>query len=416
MRNIAFFCIIILAPVLVPAAAHAAFTYEVHPGIYNSYEYTDNYYGDIRGARSESTYLVGPSLGITAVSPTINLDFTGRYTKSFHRRFSEDDSPEVHLSSDASVATPRQVSRLEYTFTRSLTRDSLSEPFGEARIHTGSISSSWELTRRTTLQLGYEVAAERWAGDASAEEDVTTHTGNLGCTYAISQVSRVSMTVRQARHDYEESENVVETGGTVNGGYDATPVLTLGIVSSYNHEDRDDLPGEDRYDARLTGNYAFPREITLRMEGGCRWLVTEGQDRETGFAGSASLTKDLENDRFSLRVAKEYTSEFTTNRYGTYDTTSGSFEWHRDIDRGFSTSARYSMDRRRPVRGTDDEDQTDANAGLTLDWNPVEAYALSWDPVEAVIVSLAYNHLRTKYETSGTARENRYRMVIEVRY
>ncbi len=416
MRNITFLCIIALAPILVPAAGYAAFTYEAHPGIYNSYEYTDNYYGGVRDARSEGTYLVGPSLGITAVSPTINLDFTGRYTKSFHRRFSEDDSPEVHLSSSASYSVPRQVSRLTYTFTRTLTRENLSEPFGEARIHTGGISSSWELTRRTSLQLGYDITAERRSGDAATEEDVTSHTGNLGCTHAMSPVSRVGMTVQQVRHEYEESENVIETGGTVSGGYDVSPVFTLGAVSSYYHEDRGDLPGEDRYDARLTGNYAFPRGITLRMEGGCRWLVTEGQDRETGFAGSAFLAKDLEHDRFSLRVAKEYTSEFTTNRYGTYDTTSGSFEWHRDIDRGLSTAARYSVDRRRPVRGTDDEDQTDDNAGFTIDWNPVEAYALSWDPIEEVLVTLAYNHLRTKYETSGTARENRYRVMVEVRY
>jgi len=416
VRKFAFFCIVALAPVLVPAAAYAAFTYEVHPGIYNSYEYTDNYYGEVREGRSEGTYLVGPSLEVTAASPTINLGFTGRYTKSFHRRFSEDDSPEVHLSSEATHTAPRRVSRLTYTFTRTLTRENLSEPFGDARIHTGDISFSWELTQQTSLQLGYDVTAERRTGETSAEEDVTSHTGNLGCTYAMSPVSRVSMTVQQVRHDYEESDNVIETGGTLSGEHDVSPVLTLGVVSTYNHENRGDLPDEDRYDARLTGRHVFPGEITLGMEGGGRWLVMEDQDRESGFAGSASLAKVLEHDRLNLRVAKEYSSEFTTNRYGTYDTTSVDFDWYRDISRGFSSTARFSLEKRRPVGGTVDEEQTDGTGGLSISWNPVENITLSWDPVESILVTLSYDHLRTKYETSGTARENRYRVMVEVRY
>jgi hypothetical protein len=115
-------------------------------------------------------------------------------------------------------------------------------------------------------------------------------------------------------------------------------------------------------------------------------------------------------------VAKEYSSEFTTNRYGTYDTTSAVIDWYRDIARGLSTTARVTMEQRRPVGGTVDEDQTDATGGLSITWNPAEDLALSWHPIEDILVSLSYDHLRTKYETSGTARENRYRVMVEVRY
>ncbi len=415
MRKSAFLCILVLTLAAVPGRSFAAFTFEVHPGIYNEYEYTDNYRGDVRDAQSESIYYVGPSLAFTGTSETVIIDLTGRYTKSFHNRFPEDDSPEVVLSTQISHTIPRLATSVAYDFSRSLTRDTLSEPFGENRTHTGSIDTTWEMTQTTSLDAGYGITVEDWFGEAT-DEDVTTHNGALGMTHRLSPRSTFTLATEQSRYDYETSQDVIESNGSLRFEQAVLQALNMGFVFSYNHGDRGDLSDEDRYDARLTGSYAFPRSTTLDLEAGNSWLVMEDQDRESMFVGRASLEKAMENDRFSVSISKEYTSEYTTDRYGTYDTASGTLGWEKDLLRGWTSALHYSIDRRRPTRETLGEEETDATGSLALSWNPVEQLALNWNPIEYLMLSVNYEHLRTKYEISGTARENRYRVMAEVRF
>lgn len=440
MRKIAVLGILVLAAAVAPASSHAAFTFEVHPGLYNSYEYTDNYRGDVRDARSESIYFVGPSIAITGVSPTLSFDFNGRYAKSYHDRFPEDDSPDIDLSSRVSHTVPRLATTASYAFSRSLTRESLSEPFGEERTHAGSVASTWNATRTTSLTAGYDVSVENWIGDATAEEDVTTHSGHVGLARRLSPMTAVNVAVRHSLHDYEESQDVAETNGSVRLDHTLTQELSTGLLSSYNHEDRGDLPNEDRYDVRLTGRYTFPHATVVGLEAGCswlftraftrvqrpptssirptgyRWIVEEDRVQDTAFVGSASLEKSLEHDRITVRVAKEYTSEFTTDRYGTYDTTSASLDWVRDFLKGWTSTVHCAVDKRKPTGDTQDEDETDATGSFTVAWNPIEQFALAWKPIEYLLLSVGYEHLLTEYETSGTARENRYRVMTEVRF
>lgn len=440
MRKSAILGILVLALASAPGRLFAAFTFEAHPGLYSSYEYTDNYRGEVRDARSEGIYYVGPSLAITGVSPTVSLGFTGRYARSYHNRFPEDDSPEIALSSYATHTIPRLVTSASYDFIRSLTRDSLSEPFGEHRTHTGSVGTTWQMTPTTSLNAGYGITAEDWIGDAADEEDVMSNSGSLGMTHRLNPLNTLSLSAGIARHDYEDSEDVTETNGSLRFDHAVTPALSLGLSSSYNHEEMGDLRDEDRYDERLTGRYAFPHAMTLSLDAGYSWLVTEFQtralraptsslrptgsswvvvkdrDRATAFVGSASLDKELEHDRFSMHIAREYTSEFTTDLYGTYETTSGSLVWEKDVLKGWTSTVHLSMDRRRPTGDTDDEEETDTTGSLSIGWNPVEQFALNWSPLNYVMISLSYEYLRTEYETSGTARENRYRVMVEVRY
>ncbi len=98
MRKYAIRSILCLAIILLSVFDLLAFTFEAHPGLYTSYEYSDNYQGVSQDEQSESTYLVGPSLNVRCLSPSATFDFTGRYTKSFHQRFPEDDSPDINLS------------------------------------------------------------------------------------------------------------------------------------------------------------------------------------------------------------------------------------------------------------------------------------------------------------------------------
>ena len=440
MRNSAILGILVLAVAVVPGRTYAAFTFELHPGLYNSYEYTDNYRGSIRDAESESIYYVGPSLTFTGVSPSVNFDFTGRYAKSYHNRFPEDDSPDIDASSHISHTTPRLATTATYAFSRSLTRDSLSEPFGENRTHAGSIATTWQATQMTSFSAGYDLSMENWIGDATDEEDVTTHSGNIGLAHRLSSLNTVSLAARQSHHDYEDSQDVDETNVSLRFDHTVTPALSLGFSSAYNYEEMGDLRNEHRYDERLTGRYAFPYAVTLTLDAGYSWLVTEyrtyvlraltisgrptgyrwvaveDRDRDTAFVGSASLEKDLEHDRFSMSISREYTSDFTTDRYGTYETTAGSLEWEKDFLKGWTSTVHYSMDKRRPTGDTLEEEETDTTGSLTIAWNPVEQLALDWNPIEYLLVSMTYEHLATEYETSGTARENRYRVMTEVRF
>ncbi len=53
---------------------------------------------------------------------------------------------------------------------------------------------------------------------------------------------------------------------------------------------------------------------------------------------------------------------------------------------------------------------------LSIEWNPLEQFSLNWSPLEYILVALNYEYLRTEYEILGTARENRYRVMTEVRF
>ena len=167
MRKHAIRGIFCLAIILLPGLDLLAFTFEAHPGIYTSYEYTDNYQGAVQNEQSESIYYVGPSLGLTCASPSTNFDLTGRYAKSFHQRFPEDDSPDIHLITHASFAAPQQETRFSYEFARTLTRDSLNEPFGEVRRNIGSIGYTATLTQSTSINAGGNIQTEKCSSELS---------------------------------------------------------------------------------------------------------------------------------------------------------------------------------------------------------------------------------------------------------
>jgi hypothetical protein len=396
-------------------------TFEVHPGIYTSYEYTDNYYGEVRDAQGESIYYVGPSLRLSGVSSSANVNLAGFYARSFHHRFTEDDSPEVSLSSDASFAMTRQTARLAYEYTQTWSRENLDEPFGEHKRHTGNIGYTAELTQSTSLALGGDIMDETW--DVPHEEVPTvSHQketvlgGNLGITHHLTTRDTFTLTARQTQYDYEISPDVVETDGALQVSHAFTPSFSLITDIAYNHYSRETLTAgsgqaygigdEDRYDAILSGQYAFDRATTLVMGGGYSWLVMEGEDRETGYITQASLTRNEEKDRFTLEASKRISAEFTVDRYGNYDNTTASLMWERRWVEEWSTITEFSYDKEKPMARTPGQDETDYSGQFTL----------RWEPIRYLTASLIYNHLRTEYETTGTAQENRYRVVVEVRY
>jgi hypothetical protein len=107
-----------------------------------------------------------------------------------------------------------------------------------------------------------------------------------------------------------------------------------------------------------------------------------------------------------VSLAKEYTTEFTDNRYGTYDTKTASLTWIRQWLQAWSTSTGFTLSERKPSAETLEEDETESTTNVSLTWTPIEYFT----------GNVIYEHLQTNYESSDTVRENRYRLVMEVRY
>jgi len=398
--------ILCLAIILLPGFDLMAFTFEAHPGLYTSYEYSDNYQGVAQDKLSESTYYVGPSLNLRCLSPSATFDLTGRYAKSFHQRFPEDDSPDISLTSNALFTAPRQETRFSYEFQRTMTRESLTEPFGEVYRHSGSIGYTVEISHDTRMNAGGNILTENWSSDASEEEDLVNRGGNIGITHQLNPLDTITITGLQNYYFYEISQDVVETQGSMDLRHVFSPVFSLSLGTAYNHGDRGDDPNEDRYDASLTGQYTISPSTTMSATGGYSWLFIENQDRQNAYLARLSLDKSLADDRFNVSLAKEYTTEFTDNRYGTYDTKTASLTWIRQWLQAWSTSTGFTLSERKPSAETLEEDETESTTNVSLTWTPIEYFT----------GNVIYEHLQTNYESSDTVRENRYRLVMEVRY
>jgi hypothetical protein len=422
VKKLSILGILGMASVLSPGLDLMAYTFEAHPGLYTSYEYTDNYLGAVRDAKSDSIYYVGPSLELLCASPDANIDLTGHYTKSFHQRFSEYDYPEVDLASHASFTMPGQTIQMAYGYAQTETREFLTEPLGEEKSNTGSIGYTDALTQNTSMNAGCNIVTETWSvphekATTSANQDETTIGGNVGIIHQLTPRDTISLTARQDRYNYQISPDVVGTNCGLHVSHSISPSFSLNSDIVYNNYKRETpgnidnqggLPGdEDRYDAKLSGQYAIDRSTTVIVGGGYSWLSMVGHDH-TAYSANASLEKVVDKNRFSLQVSKQLSAEFAMdqNLYGNYNSTTASLLWERHWLEKLSTKMSMSLDNERPIGSTQGENETISGANLTL----------TWAPIKYLTANLMYDHLQTKYETSGTARENRYRTMVEVRY
>jgi hypothetical protein len=406
VRKHAILGIFYLAISLLPGLDLMALTFEAHPGLYTSYEYSDNYQGVSKDKLSESIYYVGPSLNLRCLSPSATFDLTGRYARSFHQRFSEDDSPDINLLTSASFTAPRQMARFSYEFARTFSRESLTEPFGQVNRNIASLEYTNELSQNTHLNAGGNILTEKWSNDAPAGEDLVNTGGNIGITHQLNPLDTVSLTARRDYYSYEIRQNVIGTHGGLDIRHAFSPGFSLSLGTAYHHDNKGHDPNEDRYDANLTGHYTINPSTMISATGGYSWLIMERRDRQSAYIARLSLDKNLSDDHFHLSVAKEYTAEFTTNLYGTYDTKTASLSWTRQWLQAWSSSTEFSISKRIPTTGTPGENETDSVANVSVTWKPIEYFT----------GNIIYEHLQTKNESSDTVKENRYRLEMEVRY
>jgi len=395
-------CIISLFLVVVPCQYSRAVNLEFHPGLYTSYEYTDNYTGVARDAVSESIFEVGPSLALILSSQALRWDLTGYLARSVHREFEDDDSTEVRIETSATIAGQIQSMTLGYAYSQSRRRESLGDPSGIRRIHAGSVAYAREMTQRTSLRLSTDASRERTDG---TEEEIDSWGGQAGLSWRASQRTTIDVTSRYVAYTYELREDTSTSTNSAHVSYAVNPRTSIGVFGDYVHVDRGDDPDEDIYSTSATMRYTPYEHISLSLRGGYSWLSLEDEDRQETYTVGTDIARTTDRDTVRLSFSRGYRADFTVDRYGTYDIREARLAWDRRLTRTLSTSAAVSYEESRPTF-EDQENEEDLVAGLSL----------LWGPLEYLDARLSYNHLRHTYEISDTVSENRYRVIVEVRY
>jgi hypothetical protein len=380
-----------------------AANYEIHPGVYASYEYTDNYFGTAHDEEGESIYEIGPSLEILFSTPSVSWDNSGHLAKSYHKKFDEDDSTEGMFGSHLTAAHRSHSLDLDYSFTQTSRRESLEDPLGTSRVHSGTAGYTNTLSPATSLALGYTLTDER---NPSPDEDLMSQGPSFGLTHQITPRQSLSLTYGYVYHNYEISDNTWISTSSAHWGYMVTSSLELGTGFTYEHEDRGRMPSEDIYTALVTAGYSVTPHTDISIGGGYSWLVMEHEDRQSTYTLDAELSTETRYDVFSLSASKGYTAEYTTDRYGTYDTISAILSWDRTLARTLRSSVAATYEDRKPASDIQEQEEKDF----------VGRFSLIWDPVRYVSATASYEHLQHNYEISDTERENRYRIIIEGRY
>lgn len=390
---------------------------EYHVGLYSSYEYTDNYRGTAHDEEGESIFEVGPSAQVIYTSGISRLDLSGRLTRSFHQEFSDDDSTEVLLDSSYTRTTQTDTLLFGYGYTRTNRTTVLSDVTGVSRIQTARFNYTRTFTSRTSGGIGYTYSQE----DNEEEEDLVSHGVTANLSQQLTELTALRITGGYASYRYDSMGDEFDPDGTgdtwtARGGLSLertmTRKLTMSVDGEYEHEaqEDDETPDSDITSAFLTGRYAFTPATRLMLSGGYSWLTMEDMDSEQSYAARGELRSESPSGTITLRVSREYVAEFTTDRYGVYEARSAYLTWEWFLLRDLTLTTNITYEERNPVSGTevsDLEGQEEDYSGLI---------SLRWNPVRYLIITPGYERYEQHHEYTDTEKENRYRVVVEVRY
>jgi hypothetical protein len=390
--------------------------FEFHGGVYTSYEYTDNYDFTAHNERSDSIYQVGPTAEVVYLSGPTRLDLSGHWARGFHQRSDQNNTNEIVLDSTFSTSTIRDSVSLGYIFTQTDRRnDVTTDVVGKSRIHTGTFNYTSALSPTSTLGLGYTFNLEN---NPSPYEDIVSHGTTATLSHQFSQQNSANLLVGYDLHNYEISDNTKILRSALGFQSLVTPRTSIGTDLEYEHqynenqndETQPDLPDSDIYTAFLTWGYSLTQQTHILLSGGYNWFVMRGMDREGAYAIRGEVTTRTLNDVFTIRVAREYTAEFTTDQYGTYDSRTASASWERTLLRDLRLLSTITYEDRKPVSAVD----------LTFPVQEEKDFAgmisLNWTPLRYLNVTPSYEHRERIFEIADTERENRYRIIAEVRY
>ncbi|HQJ08451.1 MAG TPA: hypothetical protein PLF54_05580 [Deltaproteobacteria bacterium] len=398
---------------------------EFHGGVYTSYEYTDNYNLTAHDKESESIYEVGPSGQIIYQEGPARFDVSGHVTRNFHKRFSDSNFYGVFLDSRFSTSTAlnRDSLSLGYSFTQTDRRDTLTDVVGKSKIHLGSVNYTRDLTRSSRLGLGYTYGLEV---NEAPYNDVESHGATGTLFHQFSQRNSGTLMIGYPTHNYTENDDEATEIDDIDDTNDTevlrsaltfqslvTQQTTLGTDLEYQHQNNETTPDGDIYSAFLTWGYSLTQQTSILLSGGYSWVDMEGIDREGSYVTRAELTTRTLVDVITIRIAREYTAEFTADRFGTYDTRTVFASWERTLLRDLVLLSTISYEDRKPVSAVeltypDQEDQEEKEYSGMI--------SLNWTPLRYLSITPSYEHRQRDFETADTQRENRYRIIAEVRY
>lgn len=399
----------LLAVAVSCSLCHAA-SCEFHGGLYSSWEYSDNYLGTAHDRQSETIYEIGPSAELICRAQPLTWNLAGHVARSYHNRFDDDDSTEVDLVSGLVASSRRDTLELEYAFLQTTREDFFSDISGETRTHRGTLSYSRTLSSLSTLGLGYTYRLE---DNTFPEQDIESQGASGTFSHRITPRNTVSVAAGYDTYDYDITADAQVLRSSLIFEHALTPRTEVGISLEYQHQYREeDLPDSDIKSAYLSWGYSLTQHTHVLLSGGYSWLSMEDMDREQALVARGELTSEWQKDVIRLAVAREYTAEFTTDEYGTYDIRRASASWERELLRSLSLLTTITYVEREPFTDIDPitniERQEEKDiAGLI---------SLIWAPLQYITMTSSYERLREVEEISDTVTENRYRIVVEVRY
>ena len=405
----------LLAQVIILASysTASAYLFEAHPGVHLAYEYTDNYFGSASDKRAESIYEAGPRLDLKWAIPTITATMSGYVARTLHHKFDQDDTTEANIAATTNIQGIQQSLDLTYAYLQTTTRETLAAPVGQSKTNSGGASYTKMLSPLLSINLGYNYSSFHYS--SLTGEDEVTQIGKTRISYQLTRRNAVELFYEYDDYRYQISPNAISMSTGVDWHYTVTPRLLAGLHTNYMIQDRKDLPKEDIYDVMPTATYNLTQHTVFITSAGKSWLVTEHQDRQSIYSLKASLNYTAQQDRFTAAVAKGYTAQFTSNLYGIYETKSATLLFQKGIVSTLVGIIDFNIIKTVPSFNTNE-----IIPGLTTnrekETDTVGRATLVWDPNKYVTTKLIYEHLQHDFEIEGTERENRYRMVLEVRY
>lgn len=396
------FCILV-AVLLAGIPVHAA-TWEIHPGVYAAYLYTDNYDGVAENPRTESTYTVGPSLAASLATGWFRWDLSGHVAREYHNRFEEDDTTTGSVETRATARGQRQSLDLSYSYDQTRLRETLDEPWGLHKRHTGALTYNQDLTANAVLTLGYAHALDQVP---APDEDIVSDGGDVALRWQISprNIWELSSAYTHYRHEVSADVDVLES--SLRWLYGLTPHLTVGPEFAYEQHRPEDLPEQEIYSPAFFLEYTLSPTVTMTASLGHSWLRCEAYDDQEVTTARLGLRRETAADRFTIDAMYGYTYEYDiSGTYGIYKTRSADIAWEHTFTPTLLTTLGYGITQRTPTTNIAEEKETDSAHRLGLTYRP-------WRWGEG---RLTYEHLQHRYEISDTVRENRYGVTIEVRY
>ena len=373
MKNFAsaaFGCCLLLA-ILSCAGEVRGAIWEIHPGLYASYLYTDNYNGTVEDKEDEDIYAVGPSLAISCTTEKIRWGLVGHIAKNFHRNYDEDDKTEGDVATHALVTGLNQSLDLSYAYRETRERETLDQALGVRRIHNGALTYNRTLTAALSASLGYNRNMEY---APRPDQDVISDGGTIGLHYQVTPRNLFDITTSYEAYRYEDlqvdsDEVVLEAGNNqdvqvlsaeTRWMYLVSQSLRMGpnlIFERHTFDEPSDQTAEltdytdlDIYTAALLIDYLFSPATVMNASIGGSWLKSEEDKDQYLTNGRCSLSHTAQKNTiladFFYGFAYEYDSQ---NDLGIYETTTFNASWEHFFTPKVLSTLEYGITRKIPV-------------------------------------------------------------------